>query len=75
MSPTFRRLGTVLGTIATLMVIAVPAFAASEDSPAAGGAGGLVMALILGVLVGLVIFIDVFTAGEPDPMPAPPREH
>ncbi|MDX1657878.1 MAG: hypothetical protein R3343_03570 [Nitriliruptorales bacterium] len=71
------RVITVMVLTIGALLTAVPAYAAqgSEDGPVVGSAEGLLVALIVGGLVGLIVFVDVFTGEGPEDMPELPREH
>ena len=77
MKQMLARVTVVAVTALAVLLVAAPAFAAEEgkESPIVGGPDGLVMGLILGGLIGLIIFVDVFTGEGPDEMPELPREH
>lgn len=62
-------------TLLGLLLLAAPALAAEETAAADDNlALGMILALILGSIMGLIVFVDA-NSGTTDEVPSPPREH
>lgn len=72
-----RSLVLIPTTLIGLLLMAAPALAAEKEAAASEGdlALGLILALVIGSVMGLVVFIDANAGGEGEDLPAPPREH